>query len=132
MARKAKQLPLPLSQRARKRIKRARSAAFKQAQTRREEGIVSSILHADRAQPDWPERAFVYLVNYTATHKTPFTIEMFRYWAREKGLDDPPDLRAFGGVTQRAIRRGVIRRVGFQPTAASNGSCMPLYEATLK
>jgi len=110
----------------------SRREDFAKAKTRREQGIVSSILHADRNAPDWPDRAFVYLVQYTATHRRPFTVEVFRLWAKDHGLDDPPDLRAFGGVTQRAIRRNVIRRVGFQPTAASNGSCMPLYESAMR
>jgi len=100
---------------------------FARAKTRRERGIVSSILHADQASKDWPDRAFVYLVRYATAKRDPFTVEQFRLWAHEEGLEQPPDRRAFGGVTLRALHRGVLSRVGYQPTASSNGSAKPLY-----
>jgi hypothetical protein len=108
-----------------------RSDAFKLARTRRERGIVSSILHADDDAPGWADRAYAYLIRYAATQARAFTIEDFRLWALDHGLDEPPELRAFGGITQRAIRNGVIARVGFAPTAASNGSHRGVYVAAM-
>lgn len=101
--------------------------AWSQATTRREQGIVSSILHAEDESAGWADRAFAHLVTYAARKRRPFTIEDFRVYAVDHGLDEPPELRAFGGVTQRAIRRGVIRGVGFAPTVSSNGSRRALY-----
>ena len=39
----------------------------------------------------------------------------------------PEELRAFGGVTLRALHRKIITRVGYAPAHSSNGSPKPLY-----
>jgi hypothetical protein len=97
------------------------------ARARRDKGIIDSILHADHNADGWPERAFAYLLQWSALAVEPWTVETFRQWAQDNGLDQPPDLRAFGGVTQRAIRRGLIARVGYARTNSSNRSFMPHY-----
>jgi len=104
-----------------------RSEAFAAARTRRERGIVTSILNAERNSRHWADRAFASLCQYAAIKRKPWTIEQFRWWARDHGLDDPPSLRAFGGITLRALHREVIKVVGYAPTAASNGSRKALY-----
>lgn len=101
--------------------------AWDQAKTRRERGIVSAILHAEHEAEGWADRAFAHLCSYAAVHDKPFTIEEFRIWANAQGLAPPPDARAFGGVTQRALRRGVIKVSGYSPTVSSNGSRRALY-----
>lgn len=107
-------------------------AAWDQATTRREQGIVSSILHAEDDAPQWADRAFAHLVAFAAKFgDKPFTIEEFRIFATENGLDAPAELRAFGGVTQRALHRKVIERVGFAPTVSSNGARRALYQTTI-
>jgi hypothetical protein len=100
---------------------------FARAKTRRERGMVSSLLHAERGSEGWSDRAFAKLCQFSAIKRKPWTIEQFRWWAREHGLDDPPELRAFGGVTRRAINRNVIRVISYQPVAASNGSRKAAY-----
>lgn len=97
------------------------------ARKRRDKGITTSILHADRQARDWPERTFALLLMYAGTEEDPWTVEQFREWAKKRGLPDPPDLRAFGGVVFRAKRLGMIRRVGVAPTVSSNLSLKPRY-----
>ncbi len=104
-----------------------RSAAFDLAKNRRERGIVSSILHADDTAKDWADRAFGHLCMFAGSQSQPWTVEQFREYAAEHGLDMPEELRAFGGVTLRALHRKIITRVGYAPAHSSNGSPKPLY-----
>ena len=99
------------------------------ARNKGEVGIIRSILHAEKDSPHWADAAFSQLAVFAGRRRRPFTIENFRQYAEGHGLPVPPDRRAYGGPTQRAIRRGVIRKVGTAPTIASNGSHMALYEA---
>jgi len=103
--------------------------AFASARTRRDKGIVDSILHAEHSSRGWADRAFTALVLYTADRgERPFTIEEFRAVAQEQmELPPPPDARAFGGVTVRALKLGVIRHAGFRAAASSNNSPKSLY-----
>lgn len=106
--------------------------AWAQAQTRREQGIVSSILHAEDDAPQWADRAFAHLLTFAAMRgDRAFTIEEFRTFAIEHGLDAPAELRAFGGVTQRALHRKAIEPVGYAPTVSSNGARRALYRSTI-
>ena len=103
---------------------------FETARQRADTGIRSSLEHAERVIPSWADTAFALLTRFAATSADPFTIETFRWWAVMRGLPYPPDNRAFGGVTQRALRAGVMVRIGYAPTASSNGSPKALYART--
>jgi len=96
-----------------------------------ERGIAASAQHAERVLPHWGDMALQNLVMFALGEGSPFTIEEFRAWAQQVGLPDPPDGRAFGSVTRRAVREGIIRPTGrYAPTTASNGSVKMLYTAT--
>lgn len=90
-------------------------------------GIHSSVEHADENAPGWSERAYHFMVAFAASELTPWTVERFREWAMAQGLDKPAEERAYGAVTQRALRNGVMVRVGFAPAASSNCGAKPLY-----
>lgn len=100
---------------------------FDAARLARDHGMAASLAHADQDEPGWSDRAFALLVQYAQQEPHPFTIEGFRWWAESNGLGHPPESRAYGGVTRRAIARGAIERVGYAPAASSNGSPKPLY-----
>lgn len=99
------------------------------ARHRAQRGMHSAQSHAEREVPGWASGAYRLLTRFLVERNSDFTIESFRWWAATNGLPDPPDARAFGGVTQRAIREGFIERVGYAPAASSNGSPKPLYRA---
>lgn len=94
------------------------------AMERRDEGMASSEEHAEAAAPGWGERAFASVRDHGIIfgRDTPFTMEDARRWAYGMGLDQPPDERAWGSVTQKLIRDGVIEPVGYARAASSNGS----------
>lgn len=101
---------------------------FEAAARRRAAGMASSAGHADDDAPGWGERALAYLQRYSLVASSPWNVEQFRAWAYGAGLDRPDEERAFGAVTQKALRTGVIERAGYAPAASSNGSIKPLYQ----
>lgn len=101
---------------------------FDAARARREAGMTSALEHAESDAPGWGDRAYALLVEFAREHAAdPWTCEQFRPWAYARGLSRPDEERAFGPVTQRAIRAGAIVRVGYAPAASSNGSPKPQY-----
>ena len=99
------------------------------AVTRGKRGMQRAADHADDTAPGWTDRAYAALESYVDGRLVTetFTIEQAREVA---GLlvDEPPDGRAWGAVTQRAIRAGLIEWTGdFARAASSNGSPKPVY-----
>jgi hypothetical protein len=109
------------------------------ARARGEVGIERAAARADRNAPGWIDRAAEFLRararTFTGvsaafpgmgTHE--FTVESLRQDADE-AIGEPPDLRAWGHVTRRAVRLGYIERIPgkFAAAASSNGSPKPLY-----
>lgn len=92
-------------------------------------GIQRSHEHAERDEPGWTERAAAALFAFAKrTAPADFTIEQARA-AVEPVVGAPVELRAWGAVTQRALRRRWIERVDFRRTHSSNGTFMPTYRA---
>lgn len=104
---------------------------FSAATARREAGMSSALNHADDDAPGWGDTAYALLRQFAALHAEPWTCEQFRPWAYARGLTRPPEERAFGPITQKGIRAGVISRVGYAPAASSNGSPKPQYQGVL-
>jgi hypothetical protein len=98
---------------------------FAEARDRAETGMQRSVDHADRDTPGWSERALEALRRYARIQAEDFTIEKAR---AAIVLEAPPDQRAFGAVTQSAIRKGYIQKTGgYAAASSSNGSPKPLY-----
>lgn len=102
------------------------------AQERGEVGMRRAADRADRQTPGWQDMALMALRVAARAAREPFTIEQARASIESLcNLSDPPDGRAWGAVTQRAIREGVIvKLIGqYAPAASSNGSPKQLYAA---
>lgn len=108
---------------------RARSKAMAKAAARRDSGIAACAQHAEECAPGWTDRACLALERFAAQQSRPWTCEQFRAWAHARGLDCPPEKRAFGAVIQVGLRAGWFARVGYAPTASSNCGAKPLYQA---
>jgi hypothetical protein len=78
--------------------------------------------HSDRIESDWTVRATQMLVAYAHEVARPFLVEEARRWALEHGLPEAVEPRAWGAVTQRASRDGVIEAAGYRSAVSSNGS----------
>lgn len=93
--------------------------AGQEARDARDAGIATAEAHADRINPTWRDLAYAELVAYA--QRTPvFTIEQLRGSLNGR-LENPPSLRAWGGIAQRAVRAGVIVHHGWRE--AENPAC---------
>ena len=96
---------------------------------RRDEGIERSYEHAEAATPGWKAEAAALLGEFRATQNgQTFLTEDYVAFALAKGLAEPPDRRAFGGVMQAGLRRGRVVKVGFAPAKTSNLSPKVLWQ----
>lgn len=75
----------------------------------RDKGIKKA---ADHAGADWNDKAYRLFQWWLQSQTRSFTIEQFRAHV-ETILEAPPHLRAFGAIAVRAVKAGLIKRVGF-------------------
>lgn len=91
-------------------------------------GMAAALNHAERVAPAWGEVAFSAFKRYARSLPSGarFQCEDVRRWAMAEGLvDEPPSLRAWGPITKRAIRAGVVRHVGFASVDNPAAHCAP-------
>ena len=91
---------------------------FEHAATAREladQGMKAASDHAEAVEQGWNDRAFAMLRQYASRHSE-FMGEDVRVWAKNQGLPDPPDKRAWGSVIQRGARSNLISCVRYENT----------------
>jgi hypothetical protein len=89
----------------------------------RDEGIASSVAHANDDAPGWSQRAYDAVIDSPYIRRfREFTMERASLWLYADGLDVPAEKRAWGAVTQRLLRDGIIEPVGYAKAASSHGS----------
>lgn len=74
---------------------------------------------------DWQDLAMGFLTEWIKHKPGPFFIEDVRHAAEARGIEPPPDRRAWGVVAMRAARAGFIRRVGYGPQKSPNAHMAP-------
>ena len=102
--------------------------AIERASARRDAGMEPVRDSAEREVPNWTALALDAVRRFAAHQGGYFTMEQCRAVVQAE-LPHQPRLRAWGGVTQSAIRAGFIEPVRGQyaPAASSNGSPKPMY-----
>jgi hypothetical protein len=80
----------------------------------KEAGLLQAVTHADSVHGDWSGKAWQMFVNWLSGwapgHK--FLIEDFRFSAELQGLEKPPSSRAYGFISVRARKQGLIIQAG--------------------
>ena len=84
----------------------------------RDRGIKKAVNHADQLTEKWSEKAYEKLKLFLSheinqIQNFEFMTEQFREFCEVTFLDDPPSLRAFGGIMAKAAKVGLIERVGY-------------------
>ncbi|HEX7687567.1 MAG TPA: hypothetical protein VF453_07665 [Burkholderiaceae bacterium] len=102
-------------------VMQATAPARREARTRRDLAIQQVGEAADRRNADWCNKACEALRQFARKQAGVWTIELARAQF-EKNLPPPSDLRAWGRVTQMAIRKGYIERVPGQFFAAASSN----------
>lgn len=82
------------------------------SRTARDKGIQQATDHADAVHDSWSDKAYGHFRTFVSQQNGPFKIESFREWVKDF-LPLPPSLRAFGSITVRAVRAGLIKRIGY-------------------
>lgn len=85
---------------------------FKQAEDAKQDGITTAVNHANDTVNKWSNKAYQMFIEYLANINTGFMGEDFRRYAEQRGLQDPPSKRAFGGVILRASKEKLITKIG--------------------
>ena len=89
----------------------------------RDQGINKAIDHANRIEDSWSDIAFTFLRSYMINHRM-FMIEEVR--EASKGIvPEPPSTRAWGGIVVKAVKQGLITRVGFKNVKNAKAHCTP-------
>lgn len=97
-----------------------------------QEGMERAAAHAERVEPDWNDRAYDLLCAFART-RPEFHAEEARAWAVEQGLPTPPDNRAWGWPTKRAVKEGVLQHDRYEAVkiAPSHGRPMPVWKSLI-
>lgn len=100
----------------------ARQLGLFEAEQAAVDGMTRAVEHANRKSPDWDVHAFDFLMRYARLRNEGFLIEDAREWAYERGLERPPDDRAWGAPIRFAANHGLLVRCGTANARSSNNS----------
>lgn len=96
------------------------------ARQERDKAVERAADNADRVIDGWSGKALGILLDYLRIFGGNFMAEDVRKYAHEvRGLEAPPDQRAWGGAFLRAEKRGIIRRTGYAPMKSKNCHANP-------
>lgn len=97
-----------------------------EARAARDAGIQQAAEHAEEVHPDWNNLAYealrVFAAGKRGTSAT-FTSEDVRGSIAAAFVPQPPHLRAWGAVFQRAARAGLIAKAGIVESRAAHCHC---------
>ena len=101
-----------------------RASGQKSTRQMAEEGMNQAVEHADEVSPGWSNAAFERFKEYARSHRE-FMTEDARVWAHEQGLELPPTARAWGSVTVRAKKEGLIAVLRYENTKVPPAHAAP-------
>lgn len=82
------------------------------AEKLRDKGIEQSEKHANEVNKNWSEKAYAFFIQYARNIGKPFmTADIVE--AAKGIVPDPPDFRSYGAIAVRAIKAGVVRKIGY-------------------
>ncbi len=81
----------------------------------RDAGMKKSIDHANQLYPMWESRAYSLTKRFIGyVGEIDFTAEDIREYAERLNCPHPPDRRAWGHIVKRAVKDGLITKVGYR------------------
>ena len=100
------------------------------ARAERDLAMQAAVDAAEGRVPRWGEVAFQYIRLYATQRRGQrFIGRDITQAAKAYGLESPASPKAWGGPVQRAVRAGVLVKVGFAQDANRHCSPVPLFEA---
>lgn len=89
----------------------------------RDIGIEQAETHANDVHEDWSQKAYNFLLLFIREN-TVFQAEDVRE-ASLVEVPEPPSNRAWGAIIVRAIKAGLIKRIGYAPVNNKKAHCTP-------
>lgn len=85
--------------------------------------------HASREIPEWEHLAYRELLDILSRCDAcdHVTTPLLRLAYNNRGLPQPPDLRAWGNITRRLVREGKIADTGLRVRLGSHGREIPVW-----
>lgn len=78
----------------------------------KEVGMRMASDNAERVNNGWTDKCYELFIAFVELQDRPFKMEDFRAWASDK-IDTPPSLRAYGSISMKAAKRGLIKHAGY-------------------
>lgn len=75
-------------------------------------GMKKAVEHADKEIPEWSSIAYSFFIKFLSVVDKPFMTEDVRLFAAEHGVPEPPHARAWGPITSRVAKEGLIIKTG--------------------
>ena len=99
---------------------------FPSGEELRDIGMVQAETHADEVHPKWSDLAYKFLEHYVGIKgmREGFLTEDIRF-ASIYIVPEPPSKRAWGGVVVRAVKNGIIHKVGYRNVTNEKAHCTP-------
>jgi hypothetical protein len=89
----------------------------------RDIGMQQALDNANRVEETWSEKAYSFLLSYIKNNKT-FMTEEVRI-ASEEYFAPPPSNRAWGAIIVKAVKNGLISRIGYKSVTNPKAHCTP-------
>ena len=100
------------------------------ARAERDEAMQRAVDAADGRVPKWSEVAYQYVRLYAQRNRgKQFIGRAITQAAKAYGLESPASEKAWGSVIQRAVREGVLMKIGFAQDP--NRHCSPVPKFTV-
>lgn len=99
-------------------------AGLTPGQEARNIGINQAYDHANKVEPSWGDKAYLYLKKYISLSSNEFMTEDIRK-SSEGILNEPPSKRAWGAVIVRAKREGIIEHNGYRSVSNKKAHATP-------
>lgn len=102
-----------------------RQLSLSEARERGDQGMQAAADRADRTEPGWTDDALQAVALVVRGLPGEFTFETVRHLCETGGyVTEPPDKRAWGAVTRKAIKAKIIAPTGNYAPRLS-GNCTP-------
>ena len=96
-----------------------------QSRKNRDDGMQRAVDNANDKHENWSEKAYDFLVQYCKSQGSlsTFMTEDVRSLWFEQDMPQPPSNRAWGSIARRAVKNGLIKKVGIGPVKNPKANC---------
>lgn len=95
-------------------------------QQARDAGMAQAHDHAEEVDTTWPQRAYAHLLEYAHSHAQFISHDV------TDGCPSPTTQKAWGAIFTKAVREGVIEKIGYGISDRRHCSPTPLWQSRMQ